>query len=288
MDPPDIPGPEPETKRPKLRAPAGAADCHFHIFGPQERYPYAEGRAYTPPDALEEGYLKMARALGLSRGVVVQASPQGRDNRRVADAIRALGPGFRGVGVVDSRTPEAELEELTRGGVRGARVNLVAGGGAGLAEVEAIAARIRPFGWHLQFYVDGRTWEDLAPRLARLPVPSVLDHMGHLPAGLGAGHPAFRALLEFLGTGKGWVKLSGAERISAEAFPHRDAWPIARALVERAPGRCVWGTDWPHTRVRLPIPNDGDLLDLLLEYAPEEEARRKILVGNPAELYGLG
>ncbi len=287
MTEPTIPGPDPDTRAPRLAAPPGSADCHFHIFGPEDQYPYAPKRGYTPPDALEADYARMAGTLGLERGVVVQASAHGADNSRVVDAIAALGPGYRGVGVVTPETPEAEMEELTRQGLRASRMNLHAGGSGGMDTLEDLAAKAANFGWHLQLFSDCRDLAEIAPRLAALPVDLVVDHMGFISAEHGPEHPGFGALLDLARSGKAWVKLTGAERITVEGPPYRDALPYARALIEAAPDRVIWGTDWPHTRVRPPMPNDADLLDLLLEWAPEESLRRKILVDNPKALYGF-
>ncbi len=285
---PTIPGPDPDTKPPKFEVPEGAADCHFHIFGPETEYPYAEPRRYTPVQVLESDYRKMADALGLARGVVVQASPYGADNTRVIEAIRVLGPGYAGVSVVDADASEERLDELNRLGVRGARINSASGGRSGIERMEELAARIKDFCWHMQFHIHAEQLAELEPEIRKLPVDVVFDHMGLFPADMPLAHPDFRLLLRLLESGNAWVKLSGAERISRSGPPYRDAIPVARALVDAAPERVVWGTDWPHTNVKPAIPNDGDLMDLLPEFAPDEQIRRKILVENPCALYGFG
>lgn len=285
---PDIPGPEPDTKVPALRAPARAADCHFHIFGPADRYPYAAGRAYTPPDTLEDDYRRMAGILGLTRGVVVQASVHETDNTRVVDAIHNLGPAFRGIGAIAPDVAEEAIEELNQAGLRGARINLLMGGKDSLESMEAVAERIKPFGWHLQLNLDGICLPEIAPRLKALPVPVVIDHMAMLrPASVKLEHPAVRALRDLLNTGRCWIKLSGAEALSEQAPHYWDLYPLAQTLTQDAPERCLWGTNWPHPRAKPPMPNDGDLFDLLLEYAPDEDTRFKILVENPERLYGF-
>ncbi len=285
--PPAVPGPDPRTRPPKFRPPAGAADCHFHVFGPEADYPYAEQRRYTPVQTLESDYLRMAGVLGLERGVVVQASPYGADNARTLEAIRVLGPGYAGVGVVAPDVSGEELEELTRGGVRGARVNAASGGESGVGRMGELAARVKDFGWHVQFHLRPEQLLAHEREIRRLPVDVVFDHMGLFPANLPLTHPWFRALLGLLEGGRAWVKLSGADRVSRRGAPYRDAVPIARALCEAAPEHVVWGTDWPHTNVKPEVPNDGDLMDLLAEFAPDERTRRKLLVENPAALYGF-
>ena len=285
---PTIPGPDPDTKPPKFKAPAGAADCHFHVFGPEAEYPYAARRRYTPARVLESDYKKMAGVLGLERGVVVQASPYGADNARVLEAVRVLGPGYVGVGVVDADVTEDGLDELTRRGICGARINSASGGVSGIERMEELAARIKDFGWHVQFHIHAGQLAELEPEIRRLPVDAVFDHMGLVPAGASPAHPDFRLLLGLLERGNTWVKLSGADRISRSGSPYRDAVSVARALMDAAPERVVWGTDWPHTNVKPVIPNDGDLMDLLAEFAPDEQMRRKILVENPCALYGFG
>ena len=284
---PTIPGPDPDTKPPKHKSPAGSADCHFHIFGPEADYPYTEPRRYTPVQVLESDYRKMADVLGLERGVVVQASPYGADNARVLEAIRVLGPGYVGVGVVDAGVSEERLDELTRLGIRGTRINMASGGRSGIERMEELATKIKDFGWHMQFHVHADQLSVYEEKIRKLPVDAVFDHMGLFPADLPLAHPDFKMLLRLLESENVWVKLSGAERIAKRGFPYHDAIPVARALIDAAPERVVWGTDWPHTNVKPTIPNDGELMDLLAEFAPEVSLRRKILVENPCALYGF-
>ena len=258
------------------------------IPGPEADYPYAEPRRYTPVEVLEGDYRKMADVLGLARGVVVQASPYGADNARVTEAIRVLGPGYVGVGVVDANVSEEQLDEFSRLGIRGARINLASGGRSGIERMEELAARIKDFGWHMQFHIHAGQLPEYEEKIRKLPVGVVFDHMGLFPADMPLTHPDFQMLSRLLERGDVWVKLSGAERISRSGAPYRDAITVARALIDAAPERVVWGTDWPHTNVKPAIPNDGDLMDLLAEFAPDERMRRKILVENPCALYKFG
>ena len=224
--------------------------------------------------------------LGLDRGVIVQPSVYGTDNRATLDALRSEPDRLRGVAVVDADVGDDDLQEMHRLGVRGLRFNLMFRGGVGFELAGRLAERIGPMGWHLQFLLDISEFDGFAARLEQLPVDSVIDHMGHMPAEKGVEHPAFKDLLALLREGRTWVKLSGAYRLSGQDHPpFDDVMPMARALIETRPDRLVWGTDWPHPAVTRPMPNDGPLLDLLAEWAPDPGTRHRILCENPAALY---
>lgn len=281
-------GPDPAPRAPRFAVPPLACDTHAHVFGPAERYPYTPNRSYTPPDATFAQYRALLSTLGVERGVLVQPSVYGTDNRLLADTLRNAGPNFRGIAVLDASASDAELEALNALGVRGLRCNLLFRGGVAFADVEALARRVAPLGWHLQFLLDVSQFEKLEERLSALPVDSVIDHMGHLPAADGPKHPGFRALLSLLRQGRTWVKLSGSYRVTGQAAPpYGDVVALARALIKAAPDRCVWATDWPHPQIPVAMPNDGDLMDQLADWAPDAETRRAILVDNPARLYGF-
>jgi len=227
----------------------------------------------------------MLAALGFERAVIVQPSVYGTDNRCTRDAVVASGGKWRGVAVVEPGVSDSLLAELHAAGFRGVRINLLFKGGLQLDALERIAHAIKPLGWHVQLLLDGRDLPELAERLGRLPVDIVVDHMGHMPASLGIGHEGFQTLLQLLRGGRCWVKLSGAYRSSAKPQPYDDAVPFARALVETASDKLVFGTDWPHPSISVPMPQDASLLDLLPAWAPDEATRRQILVENPARLY---
>ncbi|MGO9440406.1 MAG: amidohydrolase family protein [Terriglobales bacterium] len=282
---PGCQGYNPDPGKPRLAIPAGSSDCHAHIFGPQDRYPYTPNRSYTPPEASIEAYRRMLGALGFERAVIVQPSVYGTDNRCTRDAVVASGGKWRGIAVVEPGVSDSLLAELHAAGFRGVRINLLFKGGLQLDVLERIARAIKPVGWHVQLLLDGRDLPELASRLGRLPVDIVVDHMGHMPASLGIGHAGFQTLLQLLRGGCCWVKLSGAYRISAKPQPYDDAVPFARALVETAADKLVFGTDWPHPSITVPMPQDASLLDLLPAWAPDEATRRLILVENPARLY---
>nr|WP_255574789.1 amidohydrolase family protein [Caldovatus aquaticus] len=272
---------------PSWRAPAGACDCHFHIFGPFDRFPLDPGRGYTPEECLIPAYRTVAEALGIERMVVVQPSVYGTDNGCTLDAAEAFGlDRARAVVVIDGRFGADALAAMARRGARGARFNAVSGNGTPLEQLDALARRIAPLGWHLQLYTHGDTLAELAPRLAALPVPVVVDHMGGVRTAEGLNGRGFQALLRLLESGRAWVKLCGY-RISSEGPPYADVAPFARALLAAAPERCVWGTDWPHPSLARDVPDDGALFDLLGEWAPDAATRRRVLVENPAALYGF-
>ena len=244
----DCLAPDPNPRPPKFAMPAHACDCHAHVLGPPEKYPYVANRSYTPPTALLEDYQALHRVLGIERAVIVQPSVHGTDNAVTLDGIAGYGPNARGIAVVDSNVSERELKRLHEGGIRGVRLNLLFGGGVGLDTLEPLAQRIAPMGWHVQLLLDARDLVELAPRLNKAGVPLVVDHMGHMQTSYGIAHPGFQALLGLVRDGACWVKLSGNYRISSDGTPYRDAIPFARALIEAAPQHMVWGTDWPCAR----------------------------------------
>lgn len=279
----DIPGPDPAPHAPAFAMPPGAWDTHFHIIDPQ--YGFAERRSYTPPAAPRANLLALHQSLGIARGVFVQVSAHGTDNRAMLDAVRAT-PHYRGVAVVDSDISDAELDAMHEAGVRGVRVNVLFGGGVGFDQMKKLALKIRRLGWHMQLLLDVAAPDMPWAEVESLPCDRVIDHMGHWDVGLGLDDPNFQRLLRLVSEEGCWVKISGAERISRQdVVPFDDAVAVAQALIAAAPDRCVWGSDWPHVKLSVPMPNDGDLLDLLADWAPDVEQRRRILVDNPLRLY---
>jgi predicted TIM-barrel fold metal-dependent hydrolase len=270
--------------------PALACDAHCHVFGPAAAFPYAPGRAYTPPDAPKERLSALHQILGIQRAVVVQASCHGTDNRAMLDAIATSGGRYRGIAIVDGSFTERDYAALHEGGIRGVRFNFVKhlGGMPGMDVFKQVLQRIQPLGWHLVVHLDAADIVELSGLLRALSLPFVIDHMGRVKAGAGLEQGPFRALLELMKLGNCWVKVCGAERVSAAGPPFVDAIPFAQALVNAAPDRVLWGTDWPHPNVGRYMPNDGDLVDLVPLIVPDEALRRKLLVHNPASLYGWG
>ncbi len=281
--------PDPAPKKPKFAMPAQACDAHCHVFGPAAVFPYAADRAYTPPDAPKETLMALHRFLGISRAVIVQASCHGADNSATLDAIAASGGRYKGIAIVDENADDKEFRRLDAGGIKGVRFNFVQhlGGRPDMKFFQRTVARIKELGWHLVLHLDAKDIAELSPMIKALPLPFVIDHMGRVKAGDGLGQPPFKALLELQKLETCWIKVCGSERVSTSGPPFTDAIPFAQAIVKAAPGRVLWGTDWPHPNIAKHMPNDGDLVDLVPLIAPDPAYRQKLLVENPARLYGF-
>ena len=280
-------GPDPNPTPPRLKAPAGATDTHFHIFGPEERYPFVPERRFTPPDASVASYTKMHRTMGLSRAVLVQPSMYGTDNRRQLEAAREMDIPTRTIVVVPVSVADAEIEALHAQGARGVRFNPSQPGSLPLDQLERFAERLAGFGWHIQLMLTPAQLIELAPRLGKLRCTIVIDHMGDVRSSGGVNQPAFRALLGLVRGEQCWLKLSAGYHHSDQAPPYPETIPLAHALVDARPDRLLWGSDWPHANHWGRMPNSTDLFDLLLEWVPDEAVRTRILVDNPARLYGF-
>src|SRR5450756_406667 len=284
---PDCPGPSPRTRTPRLIPPAGSCDCHFHVFGPYDRFPLSPSRSYTPPEAPLREYQRVMNVLRMDRSVIVQPSGYGSDNSCTLDALAKLGQSrCRAIAVVDEDISDAQLENLHQAGVRGVRLNVVSGGAATVEYMERIASLIAPLGWHLQVFLPPRDLVEVAPALRRLPVDVVIDHLGQCDPLLGLADPVFATLLRLLEGGTCWVKLT-AYRVSARSAPFEDVGPLVRKLVSVRSDRLVWGSNWPHPIQYGPMPDDGDLLDALAEWIADDGLLAQVLVDNPAQLYGL-
>ena len=271
--------------QPRLAAPPGACDCHMHVY--DRRYKPAPTSPFPPPDAPVDAYRAVQRELGLSRAVVVQPNAYAFDNACTEDAILALGATARGVATIRPDIADAEIERLKRAGFRGARCFMLKGGLLSWDDVDAIAAKVARFGWHVQLQVDGRELPLHSDRIARLPTEAVIDHNGKFLEPVSPAHPSFRALLTLLDRGRCWVKLSAPYETSKSGPPaYEDVSALARALAAAHPERCVWASNWPHPNIN-PSPSNAAMLDLLLDWAPDEATRRRILVDNPARLYGF-
>jgi len=271
----------------KLKTPSGACDCHMHIF--DSRFPLAEKARRKEHDAPVSEYREVQRRLGLERVVVVQPTAYGKDNRCTLEAIAALGSGARGIAVVDTSVTDAELERLTRGGIRGVRFRMLDTPELPWEMLGEMAARVAAFGWHIQFQMDGRYFEEREDLLKNLPGTVVIEHIGKFLEPVPADHPGFRSLLRLVDTGRFWVKLSGAYMMSKSGPPlYADIGALAKELVKHAPERLVWASNWPHPQHRgAAAPDDAMLLDLMLDWAPDEKIRNRILAMNPAKLYGF-
>jgi predicted TIM-barrel fold metal-dependent hydrolase len=294
---------QPRTKV-NFRVPDGSCDCHVHIFGDPQRYPFVPTRVYTPEPASVAELQSMLDALDMDRLVIVQPSVYGTDNRCTLDAVRALGKRARAIAVIDASTTDAALDEMARTGVRGIRVNLVQAGvsdpAAALPGLRAAMARANARGWHVVINTSMKIIDALRDELHASPVPIVIDHFGGAQASAGVQQPGFDALVSLVKSGKAYVKVSAAaDLVSTQAPDYADVIPLARALVSANPQRVLWGTDWPHPDTKV-LPgrkntdisplvqtDDGRVLNLLAVWVPDERTRHQILVDNPARLYGF-
>jgi 2-pyrone-4,6-dicarboxylate lactonase len=281
--------PDPNTRKPKFTPPRLACDAHCHVFGPASKFPYAPDAPYWPPDSPFESLQALHKVLGIERAVIVHASCHGADMRVTLDAIARSGGRYRGTAIIDPSYSDKQFKEMHDGGIRGVRFNFARhlGGRPDMAFFDRTVARLKEMGWHLILHVDSTDLVEFRNKFEAIPVPMVIDHMGRVKAADGLEQEPFRTLLNFLRNGNFWVKVCGAERVSSNGPPVEDAVPVARALSEVAPERILWGTDWPHPNVGKHMPNDGDLVDLFARMAPEPELQRRILVENPARLYGF-
>jgi predicted TIM-barrel fold metal-dependent hydrolase len=273
-------------RKPRFRLPAGTCDAHCHVFGPAGRFPYAPGRRYTPADAPKEALAALHRHLGIDRAVIVQASCHGTDNRAMLDAIASDPKRYRGVAIVDDSFGERDFDRLHAGGVRGVRFNFIKhlGGAPDQGVFRRVLDRIAARGWHVVLHLGAGDIEPLAEMMRGLTLPFVIDHMGRVDAGKGVDQPAFRVLLDLVRRENRWIKVGGAERISMP--PYSAALPFARALVEASGDRVMWGTDFPHPNATHDA-DEADLVDLVPQFAIGETTQRRVLVDNPARLYGF-
>jgi 2-pyrone-4,6-dicarboxylate lactonase len=292
----DLPCPAPDRtpRAPRTAFPVKACDTHAHICGPASAFPYADERIYTPPDSTLRDYLHLLGVLGVGRAVLVQPSVYGTDNRALLDVLSQKKRGLRGIAVVDFGITQSEIRAMDQAGIRGVRLNVVDHSGERnvipVDEVRRLADAIAPFGWHIELLIN----LDEAPRFAAaiegLPVNVVVGHLGYPRSGAGSwpGSSSFDAFLRLFETGRCWVKLTGPYRISsAPDLPYPDVVALARRLGGVNPERLLWGTDWPHVMMKKPMPNDGDLADLIADWLPDADLRERVLVSNPASLYGF-
>jgi D-galactarolactone isomerase len=273
------------TESPKLKAPASACDCHMHIY--DAKYPADPKATLKPADALVADYKLLQKRIGTSRNVVVTPSTYGTDNRVTLDAIAQIGPTARGVAVVDATVTDAELKRLNGLGIRGIRFNLVQAGATTAEMIEPLSRRVNALGWHIQIHMKGEQIAGIEDLLLRVPSPIVFDHLGRLAQPNALDNPGFKTISKLIDKGRTWVKLSGAYQDAKVGPPtYSDTVAVARAYIKAAPERMVWASDWPHPTEK-DKPDDAVLFDLLAEWAPDEAMRTRILVQNPATLYGF-
>jgi len=284
-----------------FEVPANACDCHTHIHGDPRQFPFFAGRVYTPPTASPEELAALHGALHVRRVVIVTPSVYGSDNSATLYGMKARGPDARGVAVIDDATPDRALDAMAEAGVSGIRLNLATGGGndpdIARRRFRDALARAIPRSWHIQIFTNLAVIAAIRAQVLAAPVPVVLDHFGGAQAALGLSQPGFANLVELVGSGQAYVKISGAYRASTQAPDYPDVAPLARALIAANPERIVWGTDWPHTNsttapgrdiadiTPLFRIDDGRLMNQLASWAPDPATRKAILVDNPARLY---
>lgn len=274
--------------------PVNACDSHVHIFGPFDKYPLADDRSYTPGEFSAEEFIAHLDRIGFERGVLVTASVCGTNNGSILHGLKKYPDRFRGIVVPDIDVSDKELDEWHALGVRGARFNLLRingqamyRNGVGIEVLEKLAPKFADRGWHAQIWAHAPDLPELAPRLLSLGLPLVIDHMGRMDTAHGLNNPGFQFLCKLLSEGKGWVKISGADRIGQVSKNYEDVDPFAKALINANPEQVVWGTDWPHINYfeSSKIPDDGNLLNLLPRWMEDSKDRYKVLVSNPARLY---
>jgi 2-pyrone-4,6-dicarboxylate lactonase len=276
-------------RAPVFRMPRNACDAHVHIFGPADRFPYVTDRRYSPKDVPKEHLAALHRDLGIDRAVLVQPTCHGTDNRAMLDALEWGRGRYKGVALLAGDESDVEIESMSKLGVCGVRLNFLQhlGGAPDLGVARRVVDRAAELDWHVQLHFDASGVIAFDEFIRAIPATFVIDHMGRTPVADGLDQPPFRALIRLLELPNCWVKVSGADRITAQGSPYHDAIPFARAVVERAPDRVVWGTDFPHPMLKMPPDNSG-LVDLVPLIAADAQVRHKLLVDNPARLYGFG
>lgn len=278
----------PNPSKPRYQPPPGAVDAHCHVFGPEDRFPYAPERKYTPCDAPKEKLFALRDFLGFDRNVIVQATAHGKDNAALVDAMLNSNGRARGVATVGEEITKDELKRLHAAGVRGVRFNFV----RRLVDftprdvLERIAKRVAPLGWHIVIYFEMADLADLESFFTSLPTEVVVDHMGRPEVQKGLDHPDFLRYLRLLDQHRNfWSKVSCPERLTVAGAPYDDVVPFAKKIVESFPDRVLWGTDWPHPNMPKEAPDDGVLVDVIPKIAVTPALQQKLLVDNPMPLY---
>ncbi len=279
----------PNVRKASVAVPALACDTHAHVFGPGQKYPFIPHGLYTPADALPQDYLGLLDALGCGRGVLVQPSIYEHNNQAMLDTMVLAPERLRGIAALPFDAPTAEIERLHGLGVRGVRCNIVDlkfnKGMLPLDGLKQLAANIAPFGWHVEFLMHVNEFPDLDRQLADFPTDVSFGHLGYVKTEHGNDTEGFKALLRMMKDGKAWVKLTAPYRLTMSEMPYPDTDETAAILVDTAPERLLWGSDWPHTYIKTAMPDDGELFELFVKWVPDAAMRERILVDNPAELY---
>jgi predicted TIM-barrel fold metal-dependent hydrolase len=282
---------DPNPRKPLELPPEGTIDSQFHVLGPLDKYPVRPGAAYQMPSATWQALRRAHDALGLRRGVIVQTTTYGADHSVVLDGLAALGPGYKACAnaLVFQEKDDAYLETLHKAGVGGARFSFRKELNAVLSkkDMDHALGRMRELGWYMKVQPEQTGIAESIEHIRDIELPVLIDHMGRPDVSLGVKDPNVVATLELLARGNFWVMLSLGEKISKAGAPWDDVLPIARAYIEAAPHRVIWASDWPHPVSKKQPPNDADLLELLYRYAPDRAERQRILVDNPATLFGF-
>jgi 2-pyrone-4,6-dicarboxylate lactonase len=267
--------------------PANSCDSHCHVFGPGAIFPYAADRTFTPVDVPKEDVRALQQYLGLRRAVIVQSACNGSDHTVLLDALAAGDGDLRGVALIDQQTTPKEIERLHVAGVRGFRLNFMPHLRTPPAadEIAAVLSKVAPYGWHAEIHVQGNGVVDYRELIESFSIPVAIDHLGRVDLSEGLDSPPVRTLRELLDSGNVWVKVSGVDRVSRRGPPYADAVALAALLVDHAPERVLWGTDFPHPNIDGDAPDDGLLLDLLADMAPTAGRLERLLVTNPAEFF---
>ena len=278
-------------RKPNVRLPQGSIDTHVHVFV-ESKYKMNPDRGYNPPDSTLDDLKHLHKTLGVDRVVFTQPSTYGTDNSAILDGMSALNAQTpdraRSVVAITMDITDKELAALNDRGARGVRLNTDNKGGMpiGFGQIGELEARIAPFSWHIEWLFPGKDILELMPVLKAIKVPQSIGHFAYQPAAATVKAPGFQALLGLMCDGNTWIKISGANRVSATDLPpYDDVTPMAHALIEAAPERIMWGTDWPHPNKYVANPNDGDLVDWFGEWVPDHAMRQKIMVDTPAKFY---
>ena len=279
-------------RSPLIKLPTGSVDCHAHVCGPANQYPYTQERIYTPPDATLESYQALLQTLGVDRAVLIQPSVYGTDNRAMLAALKSNPQQFRGVAVIPNdptAVSDQQLTDLHAAGVRGLRCNIVdiadKSGGLPIEQLRSLARRIQALGWHLELLMHVNEYPNLAKTFEDFPVDLVFGHFGYTHAKHGVADKGFQGLLDLMRNQRAWVKMTGPYRICDGDLPYLDMRPFSDAVIQANPSRLIWGSDWPHVMVKKQMPHDADLCDLFGEWVQDENLRKSILVHNPCILY---
>ena len=275
-----------DEARPKLKAPPGTCDTHIHVY--DRALPLAPTAKFQPPHAPVEDYIAMCKVLGIERTVVVAPTAYGKDNTLLLAAMAAIGPNARGVVTIDETTSDIEFARLSKLGVRGVRFFMFPGGVLPWDILEPMSARLAEIGWHIVLQLDGRSFPEHEAQIKRVKCDVVIDHIGKFLEMVATDHPSFLSLLRLLESDRRWIKLAAPYETSKIGPPgYDDASRLAKALAKHTPDRTLWASNWPHPTPGIVKPTNAAMLDIVLDWVPDEAARRKVLVDNPAKLYGF-